>query len=288
MNKTCFKKGHTPWNKLPEINLKCSGCNEDFTMKSCRFNKPTKLGKFCSKECFYEHRRSLRREVKCEFCDKNFKTNRKGIVKYCSFPCYSETKKGIFPKHLKEILEKDGPWNKGKKIPQTSGENNHNYGTKWEGDRLEKLKVSCKNSKEWCRGKTMDEIYGKEKAREIKTAIGIKNKEHRKYQIFPKKDSSIEVKIQSFLKQLGIEFFTHQYMKEIEHGYQCDILIPRMNLVIECDGDYWHKYPISRDIDNIRTGELIDKGFNVLRLWENEIRLMGIQEFENKLKVFYI
>jgi hypothetical protein len=42
---------------------------------------------------------------------------------------------------------------------------------------------------------------------------------------------------------MELTFFTHQYIKEIEHGYQCDILIPLMRLVIECYGDYWHKYP---------------------------------------------
>jgi len=105
----------------------------------------------------------------------------------------------------------------------------------------------------------------------------------RKKQIFPKKDTSIEVKIQDFLKQLGIEYFTHQYMK-IEHGYQCDILIPSMNLVIECDGDYWHKYPVGNDIDHIRTSELIKKGFKVLRLWEFEIKVMNINQFMEKLK----
>jgi len=105
----------------------------------------------------------------------------------------------------------------------------------------------------------------------------------RKKQVFPKKDTTIEVKIQNFLKQLRIEFFTHQYIK-IEHGYQCDILIPSMNLVIECDGDYWHKYPIGREIDKIRTSELLDKGFKVLRLWEFEIKEMDINNFKNKLK----
>lgn len=101
--------------------------------------------------------------------------------------------------------------------------------------------------------------------------------------IIPKKDTSIEIKIQNFLKQLNIEFFTHQYIKEIEHGYQCDILIPSMNLVIECDGDYWHKYPIGNDIDHIRTKELLEKGFKVLRLWEHEIRPMQLNEFKDML-----
>ena len=103
-------------------------------------------------------------------------------------------------------------------------------------------------------------------------------------QILPVKDTKIELKIQNFLKQLGIEYFTHQYMKEIEHSYQCDVLIPSMNLVIECDGDYWHKYPIGREIDNIRTSELLSNGFKVLRLWECEIKVMDIKQFKWRLK----
>ena len=103
--------------------------------------------------------------------------------------------------------------------------------------------------------------------------------------IFPIKDTSIEIKIQDFLKQLGIEFFTHQYMKEIEHGYQCDVLIPSMNLVIECDGNYWHKYPIGLERDHIRTKELIEKGFKVLRLWESEIKVMELNNFKRKLNL---
>ena len=108
-------------------------------------------------------------------------------------------------------------------------------------------------------------------------------KKMRKNQVFPVKDTTIEVKIQNFLEQLGIDYFKHKYMN-IKHGYQCDILIPSINLVIECDGDYWHKYPIGNDIDHIRTKELIENGFKVLRLWEFEIRKMNIKGFKDKLK----
>jgi very-short-patch-repair endonuclease len=59
-----------------------------------------------------------------------------------------------------------------------------------------------------------------------------------------------------------------------------------MNLIIECDGNYWHKYPIGRDIDKIRTKELIEKGFNVLRLWESEIKGIGIGDFIKRIKLF--
>ena len=113
-----------------------------------------------------------------------------------------------------------------------------------------------------------------------KTILALKKS--RAKQILPLKDSKIEVKIQMFLKELGYDFFTHQYMEEIEHKYQCDILIPSMNLVIECDGDYWHKYPIGLEKDHIRTKELIEKGFKVLRLWERDIKVMDVNNHKEK------
>lgn len=154
------------------------------------------------------------------------------------------------------------PWNKGKKGLQVS----------W----CKGTKGLIKSNK---KGKSLEEIYDKEIAKKMRKQL----KENRKHQKFPKKDSKIEVKIQKFLKLLGFEFYSHQYMN-IKHGYQCDIFIPAMNLVIECDGDYWHRYPTGRDIDHVRTNELIGKGFKVLRLWEHEIKPMKLNNFEEKLK----
>jgi len=112
-----------------------------------------------------------------------------------------------------------------------------------------------------------------------------KFKELRKKIILPMKDTTIEVKIQNFLKQLGYEFYTHQYINEIEHSYQCDIFIPSLNLVIECDGNHWHNYPTGTEIDNIRTSELISKGFKVLRLWESEIRKMTTEDLRLRIEI---
>lgn len=58
-----------------------------------------------------------------------------------------------------------------------------------------------------------------------------------------------------------------------------------MNPNSKCDGDYWHKYPIGRDIDHIRTSELIEKGFKVLRIWEKEIKKLDLGNFQNKLNL---
>ncbi len=162
----------------------------------------------------------------------------------------------------------------------------------------------CKSSHR--KGVTLEQEYGIEKANEIKRKMRLyvvsdETKEKirqanfnrspetlekirlaRSKQVFPVRDSSIEVKIQEYLKLLGVDFFTHQYMK-IKHGYLCDFFIPSLNLIIETDGDYWHKYPVGRDIDKVRTKELIEKGFKVLRLWENEIVKMDLQELKEKI-----
>lgn len=109
------------------------------------------------------------------------------------------------------------------------------------------------------------------------------NKESRKLMVRPMHDTKIEVKLQKYLKQLGVEFYTHQYIKDIEHGYQCDILIPSKNCIIEAYGNYWHSYPLAREIDIIRCKELRENGYKVLIFWESEIRPMRIEEFKNKL-----
>ena len=140
-------------------------------------------------------------------------------------------------------------------------------------------KETKENISKALKGRKLEELHSKEKVEEIRNKI----KEARAKQIFPIKDTLIEVKIQNFLKQLGIEFFTHQRMN-IKHSYQCDILIPSKNLVIECDGDYWHNYPTGTDIDHIRTSELLKSGFRVLRLWEFEIKDMELNYFKEKIR----
>jgi G:T-mismatch repair DNA endonuclease (very short patch repair protein) len=112
-------------------------------------------------------------------------------------------------------------------------------------------------------------------------------KENRKTQVFPKVDTSIEIKIQKFLKELKIEFFAHQYM-DIEHGYQCDILIPSKKTVIECFGTYWHKYPYGTEVDSLRCQELRAKGWRVLVFWENEIKAMTLDDFNPHMEKTWI
>lgn len=189
----------------------------------------------------------------------------------------------------------------------------------WYKNNFEKAILKAKKVQQSLKGKTWEDHYGIEKANNLKQKMikRLKNnnptknghtektkllqsklaferfernpeiikkiKLARMNQIFPKKDTKIEIKIKNFLEELKIDYFQHKYIKEIEHGYQCDFFIPSLNMVIECDGDYWHKYPIGKDIDKIRTSELFEKGFRVLRLWEHEIKIMDLKKFKEKM-----
>jgi very-short-patch-repair endonuclease len=44
------------------------------------------------------------------------------------------------------------------------------------------------------------------------------------------------------------------------------------------DGKHWHNYPNGSEIDKIRNLELIEKGYKVLRFWENEFTEKEIKE----------
>ena len=190
-------------------------------------------------------------------------------------------------KRTKEFCEKIRKANEGKKQTEETKIKLRNISLEqFKNGVSEKIrnKLSELSKKRWKDPKYMEMMKKALKGHAMPKKAINKIKKARAKQVLPVKDTSIEVKIQNFLKTLGIEFFTHQYMKQIEHAYQCDILIPVMNLVIECDGDYWHKYPIGNNIDHIRTKELLEKGFKVLRLWEFEINEMSIKEFKNKIR----
>jgi hypothetical protein len=211
---------------------------------------------------------------------------------------------GHFNKHSEESKQKNREkhlgkqsWNKG--IPHT-----------------EEHKQKLKNS--WDYNKHITDIsrenYSKAK-KGIKLSLEHINKlkESRKNWKVPFNDTSIELKIQSFLSLLHLEYFSHKYISEITHSYQCDIFIPeqtqiyengeiieiKQKTIIECDGCYFHGCLICNknkgkelnqfqlehiERDKIRTKELQEKGFRVIRLWEHEIIPMELNEFKNNIK----
>lgn len=81
-------------------------------------------------------------------------------------------------------------------------------------------------------------------------------------------ESSIEVAVKNVLSILGIE-----YIESYRIGpYTADIYIPHRELVMECDGDYWHGTKEAKLHDAKRDQYMRERGFNVVRLQEHRIR----------------
>ena len=94
-----------------------------------------------------------------------------------------------------------------------------------------------------------------------------KLRQKRLLQILPTKDTSIELKIQNILTTNNIIFNKHIILLK---KYQSDIFI-KPNIVIECDGDYWHNRPDMKERDRIKDIALKNAGYTILRFWEHEI-----------------
>jgi len=63
------------------------------------------------------------------------------------------------------------------------------------------------------------------------------------------------------------------YIQQKQIGFwSVDFYIPRLNLVIECDGTYWHGLPKVQTKDRREDGWLFKHGYRVLRLPEPLIR----------------
>lgn len=84
-----------------------------------------------------------------------------------------------------------------------------------------------------------------------------------------------ELLMKEILTSLGLKENTHykhqHWISNIQHRFFVDFFIYEKNIVIECDGNYWHNYPHGKIVDKIRTTELLSIGYKVLRFWESDI-----------------
>lgn len=91
-------------------------------------------------------------------------------------------------------------------------------------------------------------------------------REKRNRQVFPKKDSVPEIKLQKELTEREIPFEKH-----IPIVGQPDIAFPSVKIAVFCDGDYWHNTEKAKVRDPFVNAELKKDNWLVLRYWEHEI-----------------
>jgi DNA mismatch endonuclease (patch repair protein) len=131
-----------------------------------------------------------------------------------------------------------------------------------------KISEAKKGKPSWHKGKPLTEEH-KEKIR--RTHLTPKCKEIRLRQIFPHKDTIIELKVQEELSRRGMA-----YSKHLPIIGQPDIAFPDRKIVIFLDGCYWHKcsecgFGNGREKDIRITEQLRTEGWIVLHFWEHEI-----------------
>jgi len=82
------------------------------------------------------------------------------------------------------------------------------------------------------------------------------------------KDTSIEIAIEKELKKNNISYKKQVHIKNV--GI-VDFFIPEANLIVECDGDYWHNLSDmkKRDLNKDFASQFL--GYKTLRFWEHEI-----------------
>lgn len=103
---------------------------------------------------------------KCKDCNKEISYYAKRCEK-----CYGKTKRGIYPKSLKEHTEKHGAWNKGKKLSEEHKRKAIKTLISYNND------ISGKNNPAWKGG---DEAYWHRKIREKFIEKGCSPKEMKK------------------------------------------------------------------------------------------------------------
>lgn len=163
--------------------------------------------------------------------------------------------------------------------------------------KAHRIKISLSNkSKHYQRiGKTLTQQHryrislankGKKHSKETRRKISIGNlgkklsKRHRNILLRVGRkvrfvDTSIELIIEKKLKQRNITYVKQRIFYSVA---RVDFYLPKLNLVIEADGCYWHgcsiHYPELSDRrlkDIERDKKLIERGVKVIRFWEHEI-----------------
>lgn len=114
------------------------------------------------------------------------------------------------------------------------------------------------------------------------------------------KISKLELRIQSLLNALGVE-----YIAQFQVGFNAfDIRLANTNIIIEVNGDFWHANPIKYKSDDIltfpmppgrKTAEEVwkkdarkndyatKKGYNIIIIWESEMKSLSDEDLTGLL-----
>ena len=264
--------------------------------------------KICNKSFNNNHALSAHTRLDHNLNKENYiiKTKYKGIHPLCICGCGEKLTYrpplGDFPTYIKKHLhtiqqgktQKDifGDMNNPKRVQKIKSTRKENFAS----GKYEHIREAVKeNRKQLTLGNNISQgAKGIKKPKPPGFGIGREHSDTTKEKMSQsaidriiKKDqhhtSNLEKTFHIILDNIGVTYIKFYYAKSIKAFY--DIYIPKYNILIEVDGDFWHTNPIKypngpqskvqfknqiRDIDkNIWANE---NGFKLLRFWETDIK----------------
>jgi very-short-patch-repair endonuclease len=219
-------------------------CNKEFTHIKHYSGKR----KICSKECLSKWNslvQSNKKSMMCNFCNEEFEYSlyEEKTKKYCSKKCRDLAK----IKNYEFICE----------------ECNEKFISKEKKRKFCSIKCLCRNNNKT--GKTFNK----------------------------KINTKPEIKFAKILQKLNIQYI-QSYTLPYKKSYKVyDFYIPSKNLLVEIDGIYWHAKNIKKsDMNEVqkhnKNNDLLKNklaktnGYNLFRLWSDEITYENVMEMLNE------
>lgn len=235
-------------NQELKIDYICNGCGKIF-QKCPHLKRKTN---YCTVKCYWNSTRTEEKRV-CKVCNKEFYATgsqiRHGFGVYCSRKCQHRT----YPKQIKKCCPQC------KKIffiPPSWNLVRTYCSKKCQNDSMRDY-VTCV-----CRNCNKSfEIPRSDFNRGRGTYCG------RKCFVIFKGSSLLELKMEKALNLANLKFEREAKFKR----FHVDFLIEKYKTIIECDGEYWHLIPITKDRDRRKDILLRELGYKVLRFTGNEL-----------------
>lgn len=247
--KFCSRKCKNESQKLKTL-LTCKFCGKEFSIHPYLKRKSN----FCSVKCYRDATRK-KKKLTCEVCGKEFVIKaylvKDGWGKYCSRDCQFS----VYKKKRVTITCKQC----GKQIEAPPSVAKHkNYCSKKCRDDFKRdyVKRFCRNCHKYFSLPRWEYEKGK--------GSFCCRKCFQEY----KGETLIESTVRKVLKRKKVKF-----VQELKVGkYYVDFLLPEHSIVIECDGEYWHRSVFAQKRDLAKDKFLIERGYEVCRFTEKEIK----------------
>lgn len=246
------------------VDKQCEHCGKTFQVKvsDLKYGR----GKCCSRRCV----------------DLNKKKTYKGDKNPMYGVKYSDDKKQQISERMKEVWETDEHRNKVKDgLERFVDENGYWPGT----DNLSKYKKQQTLLKRYGKKHIWEGKYGTRKG-DLTTIEKYGKPAHLiGFDIMNgfKSKTNIEKIIEHILIENDIDYIYNKCICRKQHDCRYyDFYISHLNLLIECDGDYWHGNPNyftelneiqlkNKDNDRYKDELAKEKGFRLIRFWEEDI-----------------